>query len=379
MAVGGQAVDMTSGAPLQSGRNDKALKGRRPSRRGQPRQQAAGGREKGVPAPLQRQHDTLPCTLLAPPQPTLAQLHPTSLRKPALKDLKTIVINLERRPDRMKGCAEKPAAHCHGLSYECFPATDSRRTLIPASEVASSWNTARNVVYQKLRAVRKGWNDLDTYQERELELSPGERGWSSSHIRAWRRCLELAGSNSEPLLVLEDDASPTPEFVEILTRALSALPADADLLYLGYTQAADWRREVSAELVQAEYVWATVGCIIWPAGARNLLSRLPINMPVDNWMGCLCAEGHINAYCVRPKIILQAEAWNVNSDVANSDEHYWGPDSDIRHFLDLHRGPEEPQAKRATYEGEPPTMTNSLLWDVGLEDSDGDCASAEGF
>ncbi len=27
------------------------------------------------------------------------------------------------------------------------------------------------------------------------------------------------------------------------------------------------------------------------------------------------------AYCVRPKIVLQADAWNVNSDVAHSDEH----------------------------------------------------------
>ena len=42
---------------------------------------------------------------------------------------------------------------------------------------------------------------------------------------------------------------------------------------------------------------------------------------------CWCCAGpgavhvpDIEAYCVRPKIVLQADAWNVNSDVAHSDE-----------------------------------------------------------
>merc|ERR1711862_423908 len=84
-------------------------------------------------------------------------------------------------------------------------------------------------------------------------------------------------------------------------------------------------------LVEAEYVWTTVAYIVWPTGARIMLSRLPVDQPVDNWMANLCAEGHLKSYCVRPKIVLQADAWNVNSDVARSDEHYWGPNSDIQH------------------------------------------------
>merc|ERR1712232_922612 len=114
-------------------------------------------------------------------------------------------------------------------------------------------------------------------------------------------------------------------------RAMAATPQDAHILYLGYSQAADWRREISADVVEAEYVWTTVGYIIWPAGARVLLSRLPVNQPVDNWMATACAEGAVKSYCVRPKIIRQADAWNVNSDVGHSDEHYWGPSSDINH------------------------------------------------
>jgi len=194
-----------------------------------------------------------------------------------LKDLETIIINLERRPDRLEGCVNRINATCPELPHRVFRATDGRQTVISEDEVTKSWNTERNVKFQRLRAVRKGWNDLETYQVRTLDLSPGERGCSSSHIRAWRHCLEQAGDTEKPLLVLEDDAAPTPEFREILCRALKALPSDAHLLYLGYSQAADWRRELTADLVESEYVWTTVGYIVWPKGARILLSQLPVN------------------------------------------------------------------------------------------------------
>jgi len=277
-----------------------------------------------------------------------------------LQSLQTVVINLDRRPDRMEGCAARLAQHCAGLRCSRFSATDGRQTRIGEEEVATSWNTERNVVYQKLRSARKGWDDLDTYQVRQLGLSPGERGCASSHIRAWRRCLELAGDSERPLLVLEDDAAPTPEFAIRLHRALAALPSDAHLLYLGYSQAAEWRRELSPELVESKYVWTTVGYMVWPAGARLLLSKLPVNEPVDNWMAALCAEDDVKAYCVRPKIVHQADAWNVNSDVAHSDEHYWGPDSDIKHS--------EPTQKDATPGA--PLVEGSCFWDIDSEDSE---------
>merc|ERR1712113_301302 len=153
------------------------------------------------------------------------------------------------------------------------------------------------------------------------------------------------------------------DFVASLQRAMANIPPSADILYLGYSQASEWRREVAPGLVEADYVWTTVGYIVWPAGARKCLSRLPVDQPVDNWMATLCAEGHISSYCVSPKIVLQAEAWNVNSDIAHSDEHYWGPDSDIRHSDEFYWGPEEPQAKRLK-------MASSLLWDVGESDDE---------
>merc|ERR1719235_1417578 len=143
----------------------------------------------------------------------------------------------------MEGCVARLAATCPGLRTERMQAVDGRQTVIGANLVTSSWDTTENVVYQRIRSERKGWDDLHTYHERVLELSPGERGCAASHIQAWRHC--LATGNEQPLLVLEDDAAPMPDFGGILTRALAALPSDAGVLYLGYSQAAHWRREIS--------------------------------------------------------------------------------------------------------------------------------------
>lgn len=244
-----------------------------------------------------------------------------------LDGLQAIIINLDRRPDRYEACSRKFNSLCPWLSYTRVSATDGKVDSISESEVTSSWDTTNNVRFQKLRAIREGWSELEAYQPRVLDHSPGERGCSMSHIRAWRHCVEQSNGCEKPLLVLEDDAVPVEKFTEILEQALHALPHDAQILYLGYEQAAEWRRQVSAEVVEAEYVWVTVGYIIWPAGARVLLNRLPIDQPVDNWMAAACASGTIKSYCIEPKIIHQAEAWNVKSDVCHSDE----VNSDIEH------------------------------------------------
>lgn len=279
-----------------------------------------------------------------------------------VRSIEAVVVNLERRPDRMDGCASRIEERCPWLQYKRFPACDGKVTPMSESEVVTAWNTAPNVVYQRKRALRKGWDDLDTYEVRDLVLSPGERGCAISHIRAWELCLERSGGRETPLMVLEDDAAPTPEFTATLCRAITALPDDAHILYLGYSQAAEWRREVSPEVVEAEYVWTTVGYIIWPAGARLLLNRLPVNQPVDNWMAAQCAAGDVKAYCVRPKIVLQADAWNVNSDVAHSDEHYWGPCSDIHHSDSFYPGLRQPAGQ-----GE-----QSAFWNADSDDSEDD-------
>lgn len=313
-------------------------------------------------------------------QPVVEQ--PKAEERPStLQSLEAIVINLDRRPDRMQECSERLQARCPWLRYSRFSACDGRQTQISETECVVRWNTAKNLVYQRRRSIRKGWDDLHTYHLLHLNLSPGERGCAKSHVQAWRLCLERARGSNKPLLVMEDDAAPTEDFGEKLERSLASTPTDADVLYLGYSQAAEWKREVNEDVVESEYVWTTVGYLIWPAGARTLLDRLPVDQPVDNFMAQAAADGAINAYCIRPKIIRQNDAWNSNSDVGHSDEAYWGNDSDIMHSDDLYWGSatedcsstDVPDASSVSDAGPDFKVDGkSCFWNIDAEDSDAD-------
>jgi glycosyl transferase family 25 len=177
--------------------------------------------------------------------------------------------------------------------------------------VSKMWSTERNRKY-----VGNGtWYDRvdDT-----LELTAGERGCAASHIRFWKK----AARGTEPIVVVEDDAVPSKDFAQKLKLAMKEVPADADLLYLGYSKPdkAPWRKEVGESIVQADYVWTTVGYVVWPKGARKLLARLPIDSPVDNFMSWATHTNHTVAYAVKNSIINQEAPWNLASDVSHSDE-----------------------------------------------------------
>lgn len=328
-----------------------------------------------VPSPL-RQMDRA-CASTAVVRPQLS---------PALRDLNAIVISLDRRTDRYEGCCDRLRQHCPWLKFERFSACDGRATVMSEKDVVIGWNTGKNVVYQKQRSIRKGWDDLDSYGVRDLNLSPGERGCAVSHIRSWELCLKRAAGTNKPLLVLEDDAAPTPEFTAILEKAMAETPEDAHVLYLGYSQAAEWPRELSANVVESKYVWTTVGYIVWPAGAKLLLDSLPVDQPVDNFMAQLAADGHLKAYCVRPKVIRQADAWNTNSDVGHSDEAYWGSDSNIEHSDCFYWGTAYPELSGAASSAASTTAASvgdgpeflvggkTCFWDVDSEDSEDDVA-----
>jgi len=75
---------------------------------------------------------------------------------------------------------------------------------------------------------------------------------------------------------------------------------------------------VSPELVESVYVWELVGYLLWPKAARHFLSKLPVDMPVDNWIALMSACGELKAYCVRPTIIRQASSYNVDSNIKHS-------------------------------------------------------------
>merc|ERR1712048_74306 len=124
----------------------------------------------------------------------------------------------------------------------------------------------------------------------------------------------------QPLIVFEDDALLKRQF---LSRLRELETEEPDVLYLGYTQAAPWRRTVGKVVREAEYLWTTVSYVLWPAGARKLLADLPVDQPVDNYMSSLMSSGKLRGFAVKPQVVKQAKPWNVDNDVSHSDDAAW--------------------------------------------------------
>lgn len=319
-----------------------------------------------------------------------------------LKDLKALVVNLDRRADRWARCEEMLNKETPWLPYERFSASDGSKMEIPESEICTIWNTKYNAEYgdydewvfdapgTPLDGAHWKWPDQvgeedpewkfsegDEDGEGEAEkvstkekikvkkvfaerfrepgqvqrMSGGERGCAHSHRRLW----EVISERSSPTLVLEDDAQLVFDrtdselgkfngklFAERLCAAMKEVPADFDVMYLGWS---GWRgghfkkleEEDSGEAIRkVEYVWTTVAYVITPSAAQKLLqAATPMNQPVDNFMAWEASQGRLKSFvvldvgddddCWSGGIVDQAD-FQGDSDIQKSDGGVQGDD-----------------------------------------------------
>eukprot|EP00435_Cladocopium_sp_Y103_P062254 s469_g23.t2 len=225
--------------------------------------------------------------------------------------LHTLVINLDRRKDRWEGISnrlEEFQASPPLLSVHRFQATDGLTDEVPLDAVGTCWNTSRNAKFDGRQGYRA---------DVELQMTHGERGCAMSHVRAWR----IVAGRITPVLVMEDDAVPTKSFGQRLRQKLpEAAALGADVLYLGHIPGAPWRQKKKPGLYEAEYLWTTVAYVLWPHGAKKLLELLPVDEPVDNFMGWQMAQRKLFALAIVPEIVKQELPWDQASDVPHSDD-----------------------------------------------------------
>lgn len=221
----------------------------------------------------------------------------------ASKGITAVVLNLETRKDRMKKVTKQLNAGAPCLNFTRLDAVNGKADPPPTSDVSMTWDTTHMA------------DKVSVYKPMVLNMSVGERGCCASHIKAWR----LAATMDRPLVILEDDAVVLPNFTDTLEQAVKEATKDTGIIFLSNMDRGN--PEIVNPLLQRPFwLWTTVGYIISPAGARQLLTMLPVNMPVDNWLAWYINQNQINAFALRTSVIKQAATWNVASDVAHSDD-----------------------------------------------------------
>ena len=199
------------------------------------------------------------------------------------------VINLERRPDRLRSVREWSAQL--GVSIERVAAVDGAAAEPAPTVLDPLWDPTPSLQWHRgaaASAARAG------APRAALRMTPGEVGCALSHVALWRRIAALGGdarARAHGVLVLEDDARPRfsrrgpPGFAAALGALWPRVPPASEIVYLGLCDRGRRRaRGLPAGVFAPTYGWCTHAMVVWPAAAARLLERLPVRGPVDTWL-----------------------------------------------------------------------------------------------
>lgn len=288
---------------------------------------------------------------------TREELHWISLQQ---KKLPIFVINLNRRYDRfhqiMRLCKEE------GLIVIRYEAIDGKELInsddksqIPSTDVVVVWDSHLNCKFV-----------TNSIKSKTIPMTDTERACAASHLAVWRIIVDyrrnfmnspmdksmtiplsikdrvlmtmvkdvlkftsISNLNYEPIMItnslgktddwyfiLEDDArlktnrQRAKKFINQLVHNI--IPIDFDVLFLGYFANSSMNmnefRKEKIKFRRINYVHGLHAYLIKGKSLELILNQhLPINGPVDNYIGSLINAGHLNAYAVVEKVFIQQD------------------------------------------------------------------------
>lgn len=218
---------------------------------------------------------------------------------------KTYVMNLEKRPDRMKQFVIDNHENIESLQYLFFKGIDGQ-LISPLPKTLKLFETG-DYVYRR-----------------------GIMGCASSHIKIWH---ELIVSDLDVMIVLEDDVTLAPQFVNKLIFALKSLPPkEWDILFLGHFLYPHLRKETDREnKLPVTDKWTrqqciersmggTIGYAIHRRGAMKMYKHIQENGIYNAIDWVMFKNPDVNIFYCYPHIVFSE---CVTGDIK--------PDSDIQY------------------------------------------------
>lgn len=206
--------------------------------------------------------------------------------------MRTVVVNLERSVDRRRSMEELLARE--GVEGTFFPAVDGRGAAHPLFAH----------VDQHLAEVRRGFL-----------LNPGEIGCFASHYLIW----QMAVSQNEPILILEDDIAVSPGFAKVVdlvarhidARGLIRLSAHKDRPFVFVAQLSETHDLVRFPLGPH----GTTGYAVSPAAAARLLKTASVWFePVDCHLDRFWTHG-VPCFALHPFPVVHACPESDDSEI----------------------------------------------------------------
>lgn len=143
--------------------------------------------------------------------------------------------------------------------------------------------------------IQKSWDFGKWHGDNSkmIEMTDGEIGVSLSHYYLWKKIVD---EKIPVTMVLEDDGIDLhPHFEELVIENMKYLPEDWDVFLLGYWLNKGLNGKKINEKIYKVDDFVLAHCyLITYEGAKKYLNSLPINMPLDSWMGN--KSNYVNIY-----------------------------------------------------------------------------------
>jgi len=199
------------------------------------------------------------------------------------EDIPINVISLDRRPDRWELFRERAAAAGILDKAQKLSAVDAKG-FIAHEHPGVSLMTAYNIKNK----VRRSHQEID---------HAGAIGCSLSHFKAWGN---LLNSSAPALIIFEDDADVPKDFLVRISRLLSELPDEWDMITFNNTLLANGTG--SCKPLPSQEHWSACynlmgshAYMVSKRGAQKLLAKAyPIEMHIDAYMAFMARMGHIS-------------------------------------------------------------------------------------
>ncbi len=195
----------------------------------------------------------------------------TTTNRMRIEELPCVCISLVRRPDRWKRFTDQPEVTKLPL-LKRLDAIDGKTINVRTDNRINPF-TKKNILSKQ----RRSHEELD---------SPGGIGCALSHIAAWKQLLE---SDSQYLLVLEDDAVIPPGFINLMNESLAkdttlAQPFDL-LIFSNVKYYKDGHAPPTGDFGIVDSFALATGYIIGRRAAKRLIDEaIPISHHVDFYM-----------------------------------------------------------------------------------------------
>ncbi|MFF0452948.1 glycosyltransferase family 25 protein [Nocardia africana] len=237
-----------------------------------------------------------------------------------LDDLATYVVNLPRRKDRRAWMeARLPATMPATYTSDLDVVIDGRQLAISDLQALGI-----KLFEWQIETDNPWWN---------RPLKYGEIGCALAHLACWNHAEE--NTTAPYILILEDDATLTPEFTPRLLRTLNLiteLDVEFDLLYLGRDQLRPDTPTLVPGIVQPGYSHCSYAYLLTRRGLRAALSAELTDaiVPVDEFLPALYTPHprpdlrvrfapRITALAFDPPLVTQRPKDDGGSDTEDSD------------------------------------------------------------